>query len=325
MSSNNNNNKKQQTKKQQNNNKSFYETINPFRMDIEDEIYDPFKDDMFGFDHFESQMFKNFRNMFTDFGLLSEHKKEEEKKEEVKEEPKEVKEVKEVKEEKDEKPKEVQPMEEEKEEEINTDSKKEEPKEEEINTNTKVEEEIKTDKKEKEEEINADKKVEEKEKKEEEKEKKEEEKKCNEGSFYSKVYYSSYNNLNGEPHQESYQSQTIKQTNNGHNISETKEAYKNSNGVVKSAYQRNLDDKTTRFIKEKDLKTGKNNQKKVIKGIEEKDIDDFNKEYNEFSKKCGFKKNYHKLNTFNPFYPFGFNKKILSDGNSNIFLHKLLF
>ena len=319
MSSNNNNNKKQQTKKQQNNNKSFYETINPFRMDIEDEIYDPFKDDMFGFDHFESQMFKNFRNMFTDFGLLSEHKKEEEKKEEeVKEEPKEVKEVKEVKEEKDEKPKEVQPMEEEKEEEINTDSKKEEPKTEEINTNTKVEEEIKTDKKEKEEEINTDKKV-------EEKEKKEEEKKCNEGSFYSKVYYSSYNNLNGEPHQESYQLQTIKQTNNGHNISETKEAYKNSNGVVKSAYQRNLDDKTTRFIKEKDLKTGKNNQKKVIKGIEEKDIDDFNKEYNEFSKKCGFKKNYHKLNTFNPFYPFGFNKKILSDGNSNIFLHKLLF
>ena len=95
-------------------------------------------------------------------------------------------------------------------------------------------------------------------------------KKYNDGSFYSKVYYSSYNNLNGEPHQESYQSQTIKQTNNGHNISETKEAYKNSNGVVKSAYQRNLDDKTTRFIKEKNLKTGKHNQKKVIKGIEER-------------------------------------------------------
>ena len=320
MSSNNNNNKKTQTKKQQNNNKSFFKTINPFRMDIEDDIYDPFKNDMFGFDHFESQMFKNFRNMFTDFGLLSEHKKEEEKEEpEVKEEPKEVKEVKEVKEEK---PKDVQPMEEEKEEEINTDSKKEEPKIEEINTNTKVEEEINTDKKEEEKEINTDKKEEEEH---EQKTNEKEEKKYNDGSFYSKVYYSSYNNLNGEPHQESYQSQTIKQTNNGHNISETKEAYKNSNGVVKSAYQRNLDDKTTRFIKEKNLKTGKHNQKKVIKGIEENDINDFNKEYNEYSKKCGFKKNYHKLNAFNPFYPFGFNKKLISDGDSNIFLHKLLF
>ena len=48
----------------------------------------------------------------------------------------------------------------------------------------------------------------------------------NNGTFYSKVYYSSYNNLNGKPNQESYQSQTIKQTNNGHDISETKEAYK---------------------------------------------------------------------------------------------------
>ena len=269
------NNKKVQDKKETKVNKKY---INPFRMNILDDIYDPF-DDLFGF---ENKMFKSFENIFNDIDLLSEKPKKEEKI-----------------------PEKVEKME-------------EEPKEEEINTNTKVEEEIKTDKKEKEEEINTDKKV-------EEKEKKEEEKKCNEGSFYSKVYYSSYNNLNGEPHQESYQSQTIKQTNNGHNISETKEAYKNSNGVVKSAYQRNLDDKTTRFIKEKDLKTGKNNQKKVIKGIEEKDIDNFNKEYNEFSKKCGFKKNYHKLNTFNPFYPFGFNKKILSDGNSNIFLHKLLF
>ena len=46
-----------------------------------------------------------------------------------------------------------------------------------------------------------------------------------------------------------YTSQSIKQTNNGHNISETKEAYKNSDGICKSAYQRGLDDKATRFIK----------------------------------------------------------------------------
>ena len=305
MSSNNNNN----NKKVENNNKCFWS--NPFRMDIEDEIYDPFKynDDIFGFD-LEKHFFKNFRNMFTDFGLLYEPKTDE-KVEKNEEKP-------EKKEEKIEKPKEVVPMEEEKEEEINTDSKKEEPKkEEEINTDKK-EEEINTDSK-KVEEINTDsKKVEEKEEKTDKKE--------NTGSFYSKVYYSSYNNLNGEPNQETYHSETIKQTKDGHNISETKEAYKNSNGIVKSAYQRNLDDKTTRFIKEKDLKTGKHNQKKIIKGIEENDIKDFNKEYNEFSKQCGFKKNFHRLNTFNPFYPFRFNKKQqLTDGNPNIFLHKLLF
>ena len=317
MSSNNNNN----NNKTENKKDTFWR--NPFRMDIEDEIYDPFKyhDDIFGFD-LEKNFFNNFRNMFTDFGLLSENKKEEkpEKVEKVDEKPEKVEKIEE-KIEKIEKQKEVVPMEEEKEDEINTDSKKEEPeKVEEINTDTKKVEDINTDTK-KVEEINTDtKKVEEKDEK--------TEKKDNSGSFYSKVLYSSYNNLNGEPNQETYHSETIKQTNNGHNISETKEAYKNSNGVVKSAYQRNLDGKTTRFIKEKDLKTGKNNQKKIVKGIEENGIKDFNKEYNEFSKKCGFKKNFHRLNTFNPFYPIffnDFNRKQISDGNSNIFLHKLLF
>ena len=294
---NNNNNKKADTK-------SFWR--NPFRMDIEDEIYDPFKynDDIFGFD-LEKNFFKNFRK-------VEKVEEKPEKIEKVEEKPKEVEPV-------EEKPKEVEPVEEKPkevlpvEEEINTDSKKED----EINTDTKKVEEINTDTK-KVEEIKTDaKKVEEKEEK--------TDKKDNGSSFYSKVFYSSYNNLNGKPNEETYHSETIKQTKDGHNISETKEAYKNSDGVVKSAYQRNLDDKTTRFIKEKDLKTGKNNQKKIVKGIEEKDINDFNKEYNEYCKKCGFKKNFHKLNTFNPFYPFGFNQKQISDGNSNLLLHRLLF
>ena len=109
--------------------------------------------------------------------------------------------------------------------------------------------------------------------------------------------------------------------NNGHDISETKEAYKNSNGVEKTAYQRGLDGKTTRFIKEKNNKTGKHNQHRVIKGVEEAGIKDFNKEYNEYSKKCGFRKNFHNLDILDP---FGFNKKQLSDGN-HFLLHKLLF
>ena len=286
MNSNNNNNKQTKAKKV---NKPNNKYLNPFRMNIPDDIYDPFED-LFGF---ENKMFSSFQNVFKDLDLLTEK-------------PKEI--------EKEEIPEKVEKME-------------EEPKEEEINTNTNMEEENEEHKEE--EEIKKDEpKIEEintnieKEKKEEKKEEKEPEKKLNEGTFYSKVYYSSYNNLNGKPNKECYQSQSIKQMNNGHNISETKEAYKNSDGVEKSAYQRGLDDKTARFIKEKNIKTGKKEQHKVVKGIEENDIKDFNKEYDEFSKKCGFRKIFHDFDTFEP---FGFNRKQLNYGNPNLFLPRLLF
>ena len=295
MNSENNNNKQTKAKKV---NKSNNKYFNPFRMNILDDIYDPFED-LFGF---ENKMFKSFQNVFNDLELLTEKPTEKEEKKEI--------------------PKKVEKMEEEpKEEEINTDI-KQEPKEEEINTNMEEEpkeEEINTDIKQdpKEEEINTN-----IDKEKNEKEEKEPEKKLNDGTFYSKVYYSSYNNLNGKPNKECYQSQSIKQINNGHNISETKEAYKNSDGVEKSAYQRGLDDKTARFIKEKNIKTGKKDQHKVIKGIEENEIKDFNKEYDEFSKKCGFRKIFHNLDNFEP---FGFNRKQLNYGNSNLFLPSLLF
>ena len=295
MNSNNNNNKQTKAKKV---NKPNNKYLNPFRMNISDDIYDPFED-LFGF---ENKMFKSFQNVFNDLELLTEKPKEKEEKKEI--------------------PKKVEKMEEEpKEEEINTDI-KQEPKEEEINTNMEEEpkeEEINTDIKQdpKEEEINTN-----IDKEKNEKEEKEPEKKLNDGTFYSKVYYSSYNNLNGKPNKECYQSQSIKQINNGHNISETKEAYKNSDGVEKSAYQRGLDDKTARFIKEKNIKTGKKDQHKVVKGIEENDIKDFNKEYDEFSKKCGFRKIFH---DFDNFEPFGFNRKQLHYGNPNLFLPRLLF
>ena len=208
-----------------------------------------------------------------------------------------------------EKPKEVKPeekMEEEKEEEeINTNT-KEEKKEEEINTNTK-EEEINTNTKK--EEINTNTKKEEINTNTIPKEE-------NKGTIYSKIYR--YNNINGK--EERYTSQSIKQINNEHNISEIKEIYNNSDGIYKSAYQRGLDDKTTRFIKEKNIKTGKKNQKKIIKGLEENELNDFNKTYNDYCKQCGFKKH------FKEFDPFGINRKhLLSDGMNNLFFHKLLF
>ena len=294
MNSNNNNNKQTESKKDSKKTKTCKRCLNPFSLDIKDDIYDPFNDnDLFRFDKIKNRFFTDFNNIFTDFGFLPKEK--EESKEEKPEEIKPIKPVEDIKMEEintDTKEEENNKMEEEKEEEINTDIKKEE--------NNKMEEQ-------KEDEINTDKK-----------EKKEEPK--NERICYSKIYCSTYNNVNGEPHEENYTSQSIKQINNEHNISETKELYKNSNGIQKTAYQRGLDGKTTRFIKEKNIKTGKNNEKKVIKGIEENEIKDFNKEYNNYSKKFGFRKNIHDL-----FEPFGFGTKQLNYRNEPMFLHRLLF
>ena len=140
------------------------------------------------------------------------------------------------------------------------------------------------------------------------------EKKMNNGTFISQVYSSSYSNINGQPHQECYQSSSIEQLNDGHNISEVREAYKNSDGVMKSSLQRGLDKRGARFIKEKNSKTGLHNQHKILKGMKENEIDGFNKEYNTYSKKCGFKNNYKALNAFGPKIQ---QQKQLADGNKN--------
>ena len=253
-------------------------------MRIKDDI---FEDDFFKLNPFED--FMNLTNIFNPFELEQEEVKEEEKPKEVKEEekPKEVKEEekpKEVKEE--EKPKEVK---EEKPKEVEEEKPKE-VEEEEINTNMKEEEPKEKEEPKKEMEIEE-----------------EEKPKENKNIYYSKIYTCSYNNINGK--EESYTSQSIKQLNNEHDISETKENYKNSDGIYKSAYQRGLDGKITRFIKEKNNKTGKHNDKKILKGLKENEINDFNKTYNEYCKKCGFKKlNYN---------PFNINNKQI--------LHRLLF
>ena len=293
MSSINNNNKSKTNKEV--NKKSLRNDF--FNLDIKDDIFDPFKDDFFNFDSFENKMFKNIFDIFDT-------KKETEK-------PKEVKPEEKMEEEKEEEEINTNTKEEKKEEEINTNTKEEEintnTKEEEINTNTK-EEEINTNTKK--EEINTNTK------KEEEINTNTKPKEENKGTIYSKIYR--YNNINGK--EERYTSQSIKQINNEHNISEIKEIYNNSDGIYKSAYQRGLDDKTTRFIKEKNIKTGKKNQKKIIKGLEENELNDFNKTYNDYCKQCGFKKH------FKEFDPFGINRKhLLSDGINNLFFHKLLF
>ena len=269
-------------------------------MRIKDDI---FEDDIFKLNPFED--FMNLTNIFNPFELEQEEVKEEEKPKEVKEEkPKEVKEEEKPKEVKEEKPKEV------KEEEKPKEVKEEKPKEVKEEEKPKEVEEEKP-KEVKEEEINTNMKEEEPKEKEEPKKEmeieEEEKPKENKNIYYSKIYTCSYNNINGK--EESYTSQSIKQLNNEHDISETKENYKNSDGIYKSAYQRGLDGKITRFIKEKNNKTGKHNDKKILKGLKENEINDFNKTYNEYCKKCGFKKlNYN---------PFNINNKQI--------LHRLLF
>ena len=352
MSSINNNNKSKTNKEV--NKKSLRNDF--FNLDIKDDIFDPFKDDFFNFDSFENKMFRNIFNIF-DTKKETQKPKEVEEPKEVKPEEK-IEEEKEEEINTNNKEEEINTNT--KKEEINTNTipkeenkgtiyskiyrynningkeeryssqsikqinnehniseikeiynnsdgiyksayqrgldnkttrfiKEKKMEEEEINTNTKKEEEINTNTKPKEE---------------------------NKGTIYSKVYR--YNNINGK--EERYTSQSIKQINNEHNISEIKEIYNNSDGIYKSAYQRGLDDKTTRFIKEKNIKTGKKNQKKIIKGLEENEINDFNKTYNDYCKQCGFKKH------FKEFDPFGINRKhLLSDTTNNLFFHRLLF
>ena len=138
----------------------------------------------------------------------------------------------------------------------------------------------------------------------------------NGSTIISKVYCSKYENKNGEPHQECYESNSIEQTDKeGHDISEKNELYKNSNGIQKASKQCMLDKKGTKIIRQRNVKNGEHNEKKLYKGLEEKDFDGFNKEYNQYKEKIGFKKNYKFLNEMNSYFNRGNN--LLSNESGN--------
>ena len=111
----------------------------------------------------------------------------------------------------------------------------------------------------------------------------------NNSTFISKVYYSSYNNINGQSHKECYQSQLMQQKKDGHEISEAQENYKNSNGVMKSAHQKILDKRGERIIKEKNGKNGKIKQHKIFKDLKENQSQEFNNKFEDYSSQSGFK------------------------------------
>ena len=121
----------------------------------------------------------------------------------------------------------------------------------------------------------------------------------NNSTCVSKYYCTKIENNNGKPYEETYESESINQNNNGHKISEKKELYKNTKkGVQKAAQQKILDEKGTKTIKQKNIKTGELNEKKIVKGMKKNEVDDFNKNFNEYKEKVGFKKNYELLNKF---------------------------
>ena len=92
------------------------------------------------------------------------------------------------------------------------------------------------------------------------------------GTFISKSYVSSVKyDGTGRPHQEVYQSQSIKQTDkNGKKIQESQKAYQNSStGVQKAAHERVLNDKGHKYVKERNVNTGDDMEHNIYKGINE--------------------------------------------------------
>ena len=122
------------------------------------------------------------------------------------------------------------------------------------------------------------------------------------GTMISKTYVSKVDYSGGEPKEESYQSQAIKQFGEGgHSISERQEAYKNSmTGIQKAAHQRLLDDRGTKLIKQRNVNTGEQSEHNIYKGIQESEVGGFNKEYNDYRDKVHFQDNYKYLNELNP-------------------------
>ena len=123
------------------------------------------------------------------------------------------------------------------------------------------------------------------------------------GTVITKSYSSKIDYRDGQPHQECYQSQSINQIgSDGHKISEKQEAYKNSRtGVQKAAHQRILDDKGMKQIRQRNINTGAQEEHNIFKGMREDEVNDFNKNYNDYRNKVGFQKNYKYLNQMNPY------------------------
>ncbi len=117
---------------------------------------------------------------------------------------------------------------------------------------------------------------------------------CISKSYVSTVKYDG----SGKPHQEVYQSQSIRQTDNsGKRIQESQRAYQNSlTGVQKAAQERLLNDKGHKLVKERNAKTGDEMEHNIFKGINEEELPQFNNDYSDYRQRNNFERNYQMLN-----------------------------
>ena len=137
---------------------------------------------------------------------------------------------------------------------------------------------------------------------------------ANKGTVISQSYISKIDYSSGQPIQESYQSRAIRQIGeDGHKISEKQEAYKNSNGIQKAAHQRLLDNRGAKLIKQRNKNTGEQEEHNIYRGMNEEDLDNFNKEYNDYRQKVGFERNYEMLNNMGR----GGNRRLGNGNNGN--------
>jgi len=120
----------------------------------------------------------------------------------------------------------------------------------------------------------------------------------NNGTFISKSYVSKVKyDQNGQPHKETYHTQSISQTDkNGKRIKEKQQAYQNSKtGIQKAAHERMLDDRGHKVVKARNRNTGEDYEHTLYKGMKEDELDNFNNDYSDYRQKVNFDNNYKVL------------------------------
>ncbi len=115
------------------------------------------------------------------------------------------------------------------------------------------------------------------------------------GSYYQKSYVSTVKyDKDGRPHKESYQSQTIKQTDkDGQKIQESQQAYQNTKtGIQKASHERLLNDKGHKVVRQRNRNLAEQYEHNYFKGMNEGDLPQFENEYNNYRQKVNFSQNY---------------------------------
>jgi hypothetical protein len=133
------------------------------------------------------------------------------------------------------------------------------------------------------------------------------------GTFISKSYVSKVNyDQNGQPHKETYQTQSIRQTDkDGKKIQEKQQAYQNSKtGMQKAAHERLLNEKGHKIIKARNRNTGEDYEHAYFKGMNDNELENFNNDYSDYRQKVKFQDNYKLLENFG-------SRRVLPEANRN--------